>query len=172
LRTFIRQLAKEAGYVLDWKRFNTDAHMRDLLYIARDRGVGDLAVMEIRNDQNLRAVVFCMDKYEKNPGLADLLQSAIRPTRAIAFEKLPENLALQKHPELAETFKTLHRAERYFGEKFSGETARQQAMSAVKACVQARLDEGNTRGFKLDSGKSPEERRSKEYKETSGPERG
>jgi hypothetical protein len=89
------------------------------------------------------------DKYEKNPGLADLLRSAIQPARAVAFAKLPENLALQKHPELAEAFKTLHKAERYFRGKLPSETARQQALSTVKACIQARLDEGETHGFKL-----------------------
>ena len=172
LRTFTRQLAREAGYDLDWKRFNADAHTRDLLCIARDRSVGELAAMEIRDDQNLRAVVFCIDKYEKNPGLADLLQSAIRPSRAVAFEKFPEKWALQKHPELGYAYQTLHKAERYFEGKLPNETVRQQALSSVKACVQTRLNEGETREFQPLPGKSQEKRPSKEQnKDEPGPER-
>ncbi|GHU37385.1 hypothetical protein AGMMS50256_35260 [Betaproteobacteria bacterium] len=173
LRTFTRQIAKEAGYDLNWQRFNTNAHTRDLLYIARDRGVGDLAVLEIRDDSNLRAVVFCMDKYEKNPGLADLLQSTIRPTRAVSFEKLPEDQALRKHPELAQAFNTLHKAESYFVEKIPTDaTKQQQAVSAVRISIQASLNEGETRSFQPSREKSQAKQQLKETpKDAPKPER-
>jgi cell filamentation protein len=79
LRTFTYLLAQESGYVLDWGRFNKNARLRDQLYIARDRAVGELAMPHIRDIRNLRSVVFCMDKYEANPGLLQLLQGAIFP---------------------------------------------------------------------------------------------
>ncbi|MDR3300251.1 MAG: Fic family protein [Candidatus Accumulibacter sp.] len=79
LRTFTKQLAKESGYAIDWNRFNQSEHTRNLLYIARDRAVGEIAQKKISNHDNLRDVVYCMDRYGKNPSLLDLLQKAIRP---------------------------------------------------------------------------------------------
>ena len=39
LRTFTAQLARDAGYELNWSTTNVDAASRDRLYIARDKEV-------------------------------------------------------------------------------------------------------------------------------------
>jgi cell filamentation protein len=74
-----------------------------------------------------------------------ILRDAIRPSRSVAFEQLPKNEALKIHPELNEAFK----AEQYFKAKMLGSASGQEtALKTVRDCIQARLDEGETRGFK------------------------
>jgi cell filamentation protein len=77
------------------------------------------------------------------------LHDAIRPSRSIAFEQLPEKEALKAHPELNEAFKTLHQAEQYFKAKMPGSASGQEtALKAVRNHIQTRLNEGETRDFK------------------------
>jgi len=64
---------------------------RDLLYIARDLSVNELALPHIQNANNKRDVVFSMDILEGNRKLPDLLQDAIHLDRAFAFERKNSN---------------------------------------------------------------------------------
>jgi cell filamentation protein len=148
LRTFTKQLARESGYAVDWNRFNQNDHTRNLLYIARDRAVGEIAQKEIRSHDNLRDVVYCMDMYGKNPSLRDLLQAAIRPTRALAFEQQPEKQALAAHPELADAYRSLRLAGRLFDAKLPGDgKAQGDAMRNVRQSFQEKLNAGETTNF-------------------------
>jgi len=143
LRTFTKQLAQGAGYNLDWARFNANESSRDLLSIARDRAVTELALPHIRDVETARSVVYSMDRLENNPGLYDLLRDAIRPSRALAFEHLPQARALQKHPELAKSYDALHVAAQALTKKLPGnEAAQREALSMFKKEIQTRLDEG------------------------------
>jgi len=91
LREFTRQLVQASGYKLDWERFNNSPIGRDLLYIARDLSVNELALPHIQNAHNKRDVVFSMDLLEGNRKLPDLLQDAIHPDRVFAFERTNSN---------------------------------------------------------------------------------
>ncbi|MCS8265695.1 Fic family protein [Pseudomonas aeruginosa] len=149
LREFTRQLAEASGYTLDWERFGKSAGGRDVLYIARDRSVNELALPHIQHAGTKRDVVLTMDQFEANRDLPDLLRDAIRPTRAIAFEQLPEVDALRAHADLGDAFKTMRTAAQYFEAKMPSDAAAQRnALLAVRKHVQTKLDQGETRDFR------------------------
>ena len=102
LREFTRELADASGYVIEWERFNRTPAGRDILYVARDLSVNRLALPHVRHFGTERDVTLSMDQLTGNRDLPDLLRDAIRPCRAIAFERMPENEALAKYPDLAE----------------------------------------------------------------------
>jgi cell filamentation protein len=149
LRTFTRQLAKASGYELDWTRFNQTPKSRDGLCIARDRAVSELAMKRLPECEQKFKVYDSIQQFEKRPGMEALIFEAIRPARAVAFEKLPERDALKAHPELASAYATLREAEKYFQSKLPGKPGSQcQAAKQVKECVQTRLDAGETENFR------------------------
>lgn len=149
LREFTRELAEASGYTLDWDRFDKSPGGRDVLYIARDLSVNELALPHIQHAGTKRDVVLSMDQLEGNRDLPNLLRDAIRPSRAVAFEQLPEAEALEQHSDLGEAFKTLHTASQYFETKMPGDTAAQRnALLAVRTHVQAKLDQGEVHDFR------------------------
>lgn len=81
LREFTRSLAETSGYTLDWGRFGNSPAGRDMLYIARDRSVNELALPHIQHAGTKRDILFSMDQFEGNRNLPDLLRDAIRPRR-------------------------------------------------------------------------------------------
>lgn len=148
LRTFTKQLANESGYELDWARFGRSPAGRDLLYIARDRSVNELAKPHVQHEQTMRKIIHTQDRLDGNRALPDLLRDAVRPSRAVAFERMTEADALQEHPDLKEAFKTLHAASAYFESKMPGKPEAQKAgMQSVIGHVQASLNAGETRDF-------------------------
>ena len=90
LRSFTEQLASEAGYDLDWSRFAVSEAGRDILYIARDLSVNEIALPEVSGDNTMRALVYMMDRFSRNRDLADLLRDAISPSVSAAQEKTAE----------------------------------------------------------------------------------
>jgi len=149
LREFTRQLAEESGYYIDWARFNQQPAGRDILYIARDLSVNPIALPHIQNFATERDVRHTMIVFERNRNLPNLLQDAIRPTRAIAFEKDPEHEALKKHPELSCAYTALHNAETYFQNEMPSEPdSQRQALSQVKVDIQTNLNAGEIRKFR------------------------
>jgi cell filamentation protein len=148
LREFTRELAEASGYTLDWTQFSRSPAGRDILYIARDLSVNALALPHIKQFGTKRDVVLCMDQLGGNRDLPDLLRDAIRPSRAIAFEQLPETEAIAQHTDLAGAFRTMRSAAQYFETKIPGDaTARRNALLAVRKHVQTQLDHGETRDF-------------------------
>lgn len=77
LRTFTRQLAKDAGYELDWTMLANGTAARDTLYVARDNQVNRLAQAFIVDFAVRRETLYSMDVLAGNPGLRDLLARAI-----------------------------------------------------------------------------------------------
>lgn len=153
LREFIRELAGASGYTLDWERFGKSPGGRDVLYIARDLSVNELALPHIQRAGTKRDVMLSMDQFESNRALPDLLRDAIRPARAIAFEQMPEACAIELHPELREAFRTMRTAAQYFGTKMPDDAAAQRnALLAVRRHVQSRLDQGETKDFRQSQG--------------------
>jgi cell filamentation protein len=154
LREFTRELADASGYAIEWERFNQSPAGRDMLYIARDLGVNSLALPHVQDFGTKRDITLSMDQLEGNRDLPDLLRDAIRPSRAIAFERLPEDKALAQHPDLAEAFGTMRAAAQYFAAKVSNDAGMRQALSTVRAHVQEKLDQGETHDFRHPTGKS------------------
>ncbi len=95
LRTFTKQLARSAGYVLDWERFGNSDVGRDLLYVACDLSVNALAMPNIQSESTMQRILYTTDRLQGNRALPDLLHDAVRPTRAVAFEQMPEYEALK-----------------------------------------------------------------------------
>jgi cell filamentation protein len=81
LREFSRQLAEASGYTIDWERFSKSPISRDLLYIARDRSVNELALPHLRHADTKRVIVMSLDQFEKNRDLPDLLRDVIQRAR-------------------------------------------------------------------------------------------
>lgn len=149
LREFTRELAEASGYTLDWDRFGKAAGGRDVLYIARDLSVNELALPNIKHDGTKRDVLLSMDQFEGNRDLPKLLRDAIRPSRAIAFEQLPEREAIAEHRDLADAFKTMHAADQYFKAQMPQDAeAQRNALLAVRKHVQTKLDQGETKDFR------------------------
>ncbi len=73
LRVFTRQLANEAGYILDWSRFAEGNAGRDILYIARDLSVNEIALQTVKNADTKREIAFSLDQFNSNRDLPDLL---------------------------------------------------------------------------------------------------
>jgi len=77
LRTFTEQLANEAGYTLGWEKFRQD---RDLLYIARDRGLAEHAAEdEDHNPIMLANALYDADRHRRYSSLTELLEKTVEP---------------------------------------------------------------------------------------------
>jgi cell filamentation protein len=111
LRVFTGQLAKASGYELEWEKLNRSETTRDLLCIARDRAVGELAVGRIRSEMNERTVLYDMDRNSSSPSLSELVAAITRPGRSAAFENVTDVEACKKFPELAPAYVALRAIE-------------------------------------------------------------
>jgi cell filamentation protein len=146
LRTFTGQLAHKVGYVLDWSYFSRDFASRERLYTARDRAVNEIAASAVSSDQLRERLAEAMQDLQGHPTLPQLLEQAIRPARAFAFEQLPEREAVQRHPELEHSFAALHLAAKTLQDKFDGnEEAQREAIRVAKDKIQQVLDRGESR---------------------------
>ncbi|WP_158554862.1 Fic family protein [Methylovirgula sp. 4M-Z18] len=144
LREFTRQLAEAAGYTVDWERFNENKFGRDVLYIARDKSVNELSFPHLRDADTKRDVAFTRDSFARSRDLPDLLRDAVRPSRAIAFEKEDRETALKKFPELATHYALLDLAEAQASERFSADPRTVvNVVADIKSRMVARLDTGD-----------------------------
>jgi len=80
LRTYTRQLAAHSGYAIHWERLNRSALTRDLLYVARDAAVGQIALGHAQ-PASQRELRFSLDQFANNPSLARLLTDIVEPLR-------------------------------------------------------------------------------------------
>lgn len=143
LRVFTKQLAAASGYNLDWERFNRDAATREGLYVARDKAVNDIALPDMYAEQNMRRIIAAMALFRSAPDLYQMLERAVRPLRAIAFEQWPEAEAVAKHPELKPVYAGMRAArDSALAIYPDNETARQQVLAQVKSRIVATLDGG------------------------------
>ena len=104
LRTFTKQLAKAAGFELDWERFGQTPDGRDKLYIARDLSVNEIAFPKMTSHRAMVGVAHAMHSLAANPNLEKLLQSAIRPLPGNAIDPLAgvHEPSAQRHQQLAQ----------------------------------------------------------------------
>jgi cell filamentation protein len=118
-RIVLSVIAREAGYSLDQTR------------IDNDKGAW--------NEAAKRSATYDLS------GIKEIFNEAIRPTRALAFERMPESVATAAHPELAEVFAVLKSFDAAMRDKYPVNLPMQQRLSAqAKATIVRRLDEGHT----------------------------
>jgi cell filamentation protein len=116
-REFLGQLARQAGYELDQTRI--------------DRAKGEW---------NLAAKLSF--EGELDP-LKALFSEAIRPLRAVAFEKLPKDEAVARHPELQGAYRGLEAMRESLAERFPGnEKAQAHYFAQARTEVQRKLETG------------------------------
>lgn len=89
LRTFTRQLAREAGFDLDWSRSNADGVERDRLYRARDVAVIHRAFPELdeqqamaTNDRMEYETYWVLQTLQQAPPLEVLIREYATPLRS------------------------------------------------------------------------------------------
>jgi cell filamentation protein len=131
-RELIGQIAREAGYELDQTRIdNSKDQWNDA---ARRSFHGDLGPLKA------------------------ILTEAIRPSRAIAFEKLPEVEACAKFPELRRAFDGLRAVEELARASMQGDPERVAGyMQQVRAEFTKRLEQGQP----LERARAPEQEQSR-----------
>jgi cell filamentation protein len=128
-------LIGRTGSEIDWALSSVSQAGRDLLYIARDLSVNGIALPHLQNPRTVIRTIGTRDRLQGHRALPGLLHDVIRPSRAIAFEKLPEADALAQHSKLAPVYWTLHAVPAYFASKLLGDRKGQQA-----AVVHPKLD--------------------------------
>lgn len=117
LREFFGHLARQAGYELDQTRLARAPAEWNLA--SRQGHVGELAPMRA------------------------LLTEAVRPSRALAFEKLPQAEALARYPELQGAYDGLRAMRESLAERFRGNSLAQERFYAqARSEVVRRLDTG------------------------------
>lgn len=115
-REFFGQLARDAGYEIDQTRI--DNH-RDQWNRACAAGhAGDLAP------------------------LAAIFAEAVRPLRAVAFDRDEPREALRKHPELQSAFATMQAAQQYAIQAIADPAARASFLERTRQRLRAQLHEG------------------------------
>lgn len=149
LREFTRQLAAESGFTIQWERFNRSSGGRDTLYIARDLSVNAISLTELHDADVLRQVQLNMDRLGQNRGLPDLLRDVVRPSRAIAFETLPIEQAVRKHPELEPAANVMRLAATAVAAKIETTEGQRTALQAIHARVLERLNQGEVSMYNL-----------------------
>lgn len=80
LRAFTSQLAKEAGYEINWQRFDTK-YGRDVLYIARDLSVNKIAMESIQDDKSRMYAQLTIDTFGINKDMSMLLPEVIHKVK-------------------------------------------------------------------------------------------
>ena len=116
-REFVGQLAREAGYELDQTRI--DNNKDEWNRAARNSLHGDLEPVK------------------------QIFSAAVRPSRAVAFEKLPEAEALAKHPELKGAFDGLKIMHAALAERFpANDKAQGLYIAQARSEILRKLDAG------------------------------
>lgn len=116
-RELVGQLARQAGYELDQTRIDNDKGQWN--EAAKRSFNGDLS------------------------GVKQIFAQAVRPSRAIAFEKLPRNEALRKHPELAVAYQVMDSTQGELSVKYAGQPkAYKHFLDAARAELVRKMDSG------------------------------
>lgn len=171
LREFTRQLSAESGYQLDWERFDRGPGGRDTLYIARDLSVNAIAAEAVRTEHTRRLVGHMQNQFAGNRELTDLLRDAIRPSRAVSFERLPEREATAQHPELKSVYEGLQRIEEKLAARFPTDSvSRDKYLAASRSEIIKALDAGGSLS-PTDSSKTLQSRAAAARSRGDGPER-
>lgn len=144
LREFTRQLAEASGYHMEWERIGASSTGRDILYIARDVSVNRLALPHLKNDDTRIAVGNAIDRLDGNRDLEDVLKDIVRPSRAIAFQRLTEVKAVEIHPELQPIYEELRSIRDALLAKYPDQPERRaEEIASFRETVLKQLEAGN-----------------------------
>jgi cell filamentation protein len=133
----------QTGCEIECEQFSVSEAGRDLLYIARDLSVNEIALPHLQHPRTVMQIIGTRDRLQDHRTLPDLLRDAVKPSRAIALEKLSEADALARHPELAPVYRALHAAPAYFASKLPEDLEGQKAgVQAALAHLRTRLNAG------------------------------
>lgn len=92
LRAFTHQLAKDSGYVIKWQNFNENQAGRDILCIARDKSVNQIALPRLLHESSKRQARNALYRYGLSRDLPDLLQDVVEPDKAAFLQQYSEAL--------------------------------------------------------------------------------
>lgn len=116
-REFIGQVARNAGYELDQTRIDNNKNQWNKA--AAQSVHGDLA------------------------GIKEIFSQAVRPSQAVAFENLPRDAALQKHPELQGTYTALDAMQKTLQNRHPGnQRAQDHFLAHARTEAVRKLDQG------------------------------
>ncbi len=91
----------------------------------------------------MRRIIAAIASLRAAPNLHQLLHGAVRPLRAIAFEKWPKSEDVARHPEPKPVYAGMRTARESAMANYPGhETARQQVLTQVESRIAAPLDGG------------------------------
>jgi cell filamentation protein len=119
LRSFTRQLGREAGYELDWNAMSAGPAERDRLYIARDKevllraypGLDRERAMKTENRAEYEAYVHVLARFAQADTLQSLIKESVYRARdldaARTFRESPSEAALKRFPDLAGSYALL-----------------------------------------------------------------
>lgn len=119
LRVFTSQLAREAGFELDWNTVGANAEGRDKLYIARDKdvikrafpGLDEARAMGTDKREEYEAYTLVVAPFSKTESLQELVKAATFKQRdldaAQAFRDKVTKETFEKHPDLAGSYAKL-----------------------------------------------------------------
>lgn len=119
LRAFTSQLAREAGFELDWNTVGATAEGRDKLYIARDKevikrafpGLDEARAMTTEKREEYEAYTLVVAPFSKAESLQELIKTATFNQRdleaAQAFRDKVTKETFEKHPDLAGSYAKL-----------------------------------------------------------------
>lgn len=119
-RVYLEQLARGAGYVLDQR------------VIERQKAEWNLAakIAVDRENKDLRPI-------------RDIFKEAIRTSRSVAFEALPREEALKRHPELERNYKDLDLKQAQIAQSYPGnEKAKAHFLAQARSEIIRNLDQG------------------------------
>lgn len=113
---FMAQLAREAGYKIDYSKI--------------DRAKWNMAARESAAGR---------------PGMmVDVFNKIVSPHRAVAFDKLPPEEAYKRHPELRDAFVVLANAKRLAEQRFKNPDDQSRFLTLYRTRISDELHSGNT----------------------------
>ena len=167
LRAFTSQLAKEAGYTLDWTWSGADAQSRDQLYKARDKevtqrafpGLDQARAGSTESRAEYEAYVFVLARYRESPNLQTLVREAtyreqdlkaastfreVAGSEGFAAPRNVERLqaAAAAHPLLSAAFGAMRQAELFARERFADSSQREAFFASVRERIAKDLSRG------------------------------
>lgn len=158
LRAFTTQLAKAAGYALDWTWSGADAQSPDRLYRARDKevnarafpGLDQARAAKTDNRVEYEAWVYVLARYRESPDLQTLVREAtfserdLQAARAFKQAATPAELekAAWRFPVVRPAVERLRLAELFANEKIRDPSSRANFLVDVRERLVKDLSRG------------------------------
>lgn len=147
LREFTTQIAKEAGYSVEWSKLQGQKDY-ERLYRARDIETTKINQLYQKNSE-IKEYCSRLERYIDNgQGMSSILQEITRPERARSFEHDTREDAIKKHPELKAAYILKDKAAAYAAIQYDRRESREKFMELMEKHIQEKLNNGETKDFK------------------------